>query len=117
MPNKTEDQNQTLKPIGLFHTPENWAYIEDWIERHNQEDRGHLWTVAGMTWNLAAKLAQRETEVKPAGHDILIAELIQHYFAEINNYSELTNSERQRISREDYHNLQAFIKETLHAQD
>jgi len=50
-----------IKPIGLFNTPDNWSVIEKWIEAHSPEDRAHLWTAAGMAWNLAANLT-KETE-------------------------------------------------------
>ena len=50
-----------IEPIGLFNTPDNWKTIEDWIERHPAEERAHLWTAAGMAWNLAADLT-KETE-------------------------------------------------------
>lgn len=50
-----------LKPLGLFNTPDSWQVIEDWIMRHAPEDRIHLWTAAGMAWNLAAELT-KETE-------------------------------------------------------
>ncbi len=50
-----------IKPIGLFNTPDSWSVIEQWIEAHPAEERAHLWTAAGMAWNLAASL-QKETE-------------------------------------------------------
>ena len=51
-----------IKPMGLFNTPEDWQVIEEWIMAHAPEDRLHLWTAAGMAWNLAAKLTAPETE-------------------------------------------------------
>lgn len=51
-----------IKPMGLFNTPESWKVIEDWIMAHPPEDRMHLWTAAGMAWNLAAELTAPETE-------------------------------------------------------
>jgi len=51
-----------LKPHNFFHTPESWDEVERWIEQHPQEDRIHLYTAAIMTWNLAAKITNKETE-------------------------------------------------------
>lgn len=53
--------NVLIKPHGMFNTPDNWAVIQQWIEAHPKEDQIHLWTAAGMAWNLAAKLTA-ETE-------------------------------------------------------
>lgn len=53
---------QTIKPIGLFHTPKDWPELQDWIERHSPEERAHLWTAACMAWNLAAKITSPEEE-------------------------------------------------------
>ena len=53
-----------IQPIGIINTPESWDQLEDWIEAHSPEDRAHLWTAAGMAWNLAAELTKGE-ESKP----------------------------------------------------
>ena len=47
---------KTLTPSPMFHTPDEWKEVVDWIEAHPPEDRIHLWTAAGMTWNLAASI-------------------------------------------------------------
>ena len=47
-----------IKPVGLFHTPEDWDELMAWIHRHSPEDRAHLTTAAAMAWNLAAKLTE-----------------------------------------------------------
>lgn len=44
-----------IKPIKLFHTPEDWDELMVWIHQHNAEDRAHLTTAAAMAWNLAFK--------------------------------------------------------------
>ena len=44
-----------LTPNNMFHTPESWKEVVDWIELHSKEDRVHLYTAAVMAWNLAAK--------------------------------------------------------------
>ena len=49
-----------IRPIGLFATPESWNQLEDWIAAHAPSERAHLWTAAGMAWNLAAQLTQLE---------------------------------------------------------
>jgi hypothetical protein len=36
-----------IQPIGMIHTPE-------------PSERAHLWTAAGMAWNLAAELTKLE---------------------------------------------------------
>ena len=51
-----------IKPTPMFHTPESWKEVADWIEAHPREDRVHLYTAAGMTWNLAVAVTQSETE-------------------------------------------------------
>ena len=38
---------------GLFHTPDSWDSIMEWIERFPKDDRPGLVTAAGMAWNLA----------------------------------------------------------------
>ena len=48
---------RTLKPHGLFNTPDSFETIEAWINSHSKEDRLHLWTAAMMTWNYAASIA------------------------------------------------------------
>ena len=44
-----------IKKLGLFNTPDDWATLEAWIAKHPSEDRVHLWTAAGMAWNLAVQ--------------------------------------------------------------
>jgi hypothetical protein len=49
-----------IQPIGMIHTPESWNQLGDWIEAHEPSERAHLWTAAGMAWNLAAELTKLE---------------------------------------------------------
>jgi hypothetical protein len=59
-----------IKPSGMFHTPDDWDELTAWIERHNAEDRVHLFTAAAMAWNLAAKLTNATGErVKAEEYD------------------------------------------------
>tara|TARA_R110000796_G_scaffold245976_1_gene370508 strand:+ start:519 stop:686 length:168 start_codon:yes stop_codon:yes gene_type:complete len=51
----------SIKPHQLFNTPDDWDTITAWIDAHPKGDRIHLWTAAGMAWNLAAKLSTKET--------------------------------------------------------
>ena len=52
-----------IKPLGLFHTPENWDELMQWIYAHNSSDVVHLTTAAAMAWNLAAKLSEEDDAV------------------------------------------------------
>ena len=60
-----------LTPNNMFHTPDSWKEVVDWIEAHPREDRIHLYTAAVMAWNLAAKITNEETEVANSwdGHE------------------------------------------------
>jgi len=49
--NPEEQEPEPLKPHGLFATPESMDVINDWIERHEPEDRIHLYTLQGMYYN------------------------------------------------------------------
>ncbi|MBW1853219.1 MAG: hypothetical protein JRJ00_00810 [Deltaproteobacteria bacterium] len=49
-----------IKENTIFATPKKWSDIEKWIERHNPEERVHLYTVAMMAWNLAAAVTNIE---------------------------------------------------------
>ena len=50
----------------LFLTPPNWKYVEDWIQFQRPEERLYFYTVAFMTWNLAAKITNEgEEECQP----------------------------------------------------
>ena len=59
-----------IKSVELFHTPKNLDELIDWIERHSIEDRAHLWTVAGMTWNLAVSIANKEEKDNDGTPDV-----------------------------------------------
>jgi hypothetical protein len=45
-----------MKPLNIFHTPQDWDEIMRWINRHAPEDRAHITTAAAMAWNLGAKI-------------------------------------------------------------
>ena len=49
-----------IKPNNMFHTPDDWQELQEWIERHSTHERIHLLTAAMMAWNLCIK--QMETE-------------------------------------------------------
>jgi len=53
-------KTKTIKPHGMFNTPESFDVIEEWINRHPKEDRIFLMTAAMMTWNYACKVANDE---------------------------------------------------------
>jgi len=44
-----------IKKLGFVNTPDDWEALEAWIAKHPSEDRVHLWTAAGMAWNLAVQ--------------------------------------------------------------
>ena len=46
---------QPIKPNEMFHTPDDFEELQDWINRHNLDERIHLLTAAVMGFNLAAK--------------------------------------------------------------
>lgn len=45
---------------GLFHTPETYQEIHDWIEKHPPEQRISLYTVMGMTLNMTVKVLKND---------------------------------------------------------
>lgn len=49
----------SIKPMGIFHTPHSWSDLMKWVHLHSEEDRAHIVTAVGMTWNLAAKLTDQ----------------------------------------------------------
>ena len=49
-----------LKPLASFPTPKDWDELTQWIQRHNKDRWSHLLTAAGMAWNLACKLSNKE---------------------------------------------------------
>lgn len=48
--------NNPLKPIGLFHTPDCVAELEYYITKFSGSERVVAATVMGMTWNLCSKI-------------------------------------------------------------
>ena len=44
-----------IAKMGFFATPDSVEVITDWIERHNPEERAHLYTLMGMTWNFLSE--------------------------------------------------------------
>ena len=46
----------TIKPVGLFHTPENMQELQDWLAQFTGQEAVAVNTAAFMAWNLAAKL-------------------------------------------------------------
>ena len=51
-----------IEPINLFHTPTNITEVQDWIERHNPDERAHLYTSAMMTYNLMCNIHNDHTD-------------------------------------------------------
>ena len=60
-PIKKQNYDHDLKPVELFHTPENWGELNKWIMIHSDGvERTHVMTAAYMAWNLACKIANDE---------------------------------------------------------
>ena len=45
-----------FEKLGLFHTPEDWAELQDKIEAHGSGERTVATLFAAMGWNLAIHL-------------------------------------------------------------
>ena len=54
-----------IKSVELFHTPESWTELQDWIEGHTGSERAVATVAAVMAWNLAASLTN-DKETKDA---------------------------------------------------
>lgn len=52
----------TIKPVGLFHTPENMQELQDWLAQFTGQEAAAVNTAAFMAWNLAAKLTAQADE-------------------------------------------------------
>lgn len=87
-----ESLTETFKPHGLFTTPNRGQDIHDWIEMHNQANKIHLYTVWGMTHNLACAsiqeqiAARQELEAK-AQPDQHLLKMLQACVDQIQAYS------------------------------
>mgnify|MGYP000461419817 CR=1 FL=1 len=51
-----------IQQCNLFHTPDSFKEVSDWIELHAPEERIHLYTAAHMTMNLCAQIIKQEKE-------------------------------------------------------
>ena len=51
-----------IKPSKLFATPDDQDALARWIESHPPCDRLHLYTAAGMAWNLACQTLEDENK-------------------------------------------------------
>ena len=54
------DGSTKPKIIPFVYTPEDWAYISNWILRHHPDQRANLFFAAAMGWNLAIALNKKE---------------------------------------------------------
>ncbi len=52
-------QKVVITKMALFHTPESVEEIQKWIEAHPKDERAHLYTIMGMTWNFLADMVNR----------------------------------------------------------
>ena len=51
-----------LTPSNVFATPESMAALQDYIQLHHGIERSVAYTVSGMTWNLACKIAKEQEQ-------------------------------------------------------
>ena len=56
----------TIKPVELFHTPENMQELEGYLDRFTGQEAAAVNTAAFMAWNLAAKLTTPTDEQEAA---------------------------------------------------
>tara|TARA_Y100000114_G_scaffold96579_1_gene89881 strand:+ start:366 stop:539 length:174 start_codon:yes stop_codon:yes gene_type:complete len=55
------DTKVKFDPIDLFHTPEDWKELNEWVMKHTDyQERMHIMTAVYMTWNLACKIVNDE---------------------------------------------------------
>jgi len=50
--------------IGLFATPKDMKYLENWLGAHTGPEAAHIWTGAMMAWNLAGKYTKEAIEAE-----------------------------------------------------
>jgi len=63
-------RKEDLGYIGLFHEPESWNELINWIDRHNSADRPHLLTAAAMGVNMtAAQAVKIHNSTKESNND------------------------------------------------
>jgi hypothetical protein len=58
--------NNPITPNNLFATPDDVKALQDWIQLLNGPERVAAMTAAGMAWNLANKLIEKELDKQPA---------------------------------------------------
>ena len=56
------DGSTKPKIIPFVYTPEDWAYISNWIIGHPPNQRAELFVAAAMGWNLALHLTHKHKE-------------------------------------------------------
>ena len=54
--------NNPLKPQPMFDTPTTTEGLQDWLMRLSGSERTVALTAAGMTWNLASHLVDKEIQ-------------------------------------------------------
>ena len=58
-----KDTKFNLKPAAMFHTPEDWDELTNWINKHsNYHERLHVMTAACMAWNLVCKYVNDDND-------------------------------------------------------
>jgi len=54
--------NNPITPSNIFATPESIEALQTWIGKLNGPERAMAMTAAGMAWNLAHELVQKELD-------------------------------------------------------
>jgi phenylacetate-coenzyme A ligase PaaK-like adenylate-forming protein len=67
---QTKQQNKTMKPIGLFHTPKNMEELQKYLSLFNKNEATIANTCAWMAWNLACKIANEEKTAQTTSLEI-----------------------------------------------
>ena len=49
-------------PTALFHTPQSWDWMVQWIEGHHSDTRAHLTVAACMGYNLGRQHQKEITD-------------------------------------------------------
>ena len=66
MENLNTNTKVKFDPIDLFHTPEDWKELNEWVMKHSDyQERMHIMTSVYMTWNLACKIVNDEDKPLP----------------------------------------------------
>ena len=63
--NTAHQDSLLIAPSNLFYTPESMEELTDRIESYTGSEKMVAWSAAMMAWNLACKIVNEQTAVKP----------------------------------------------------